>query len=274
MSNPDYVLGHADREIERLKAQSRLIGPATRRFFDLAGIGPGMHLMDVGSGAGDVAILAADIVGPAGSVTGVDIAATAVAQAQSRIKALGLTQVSFRHGDPAELMFDRPFDAIVGRYVLLFQADASMMLRRLAKHLRPGGVIVFHEPDWSFIRSTPPAPLYDRCCRRIVDVFDRSDTNTNMSAKLYRVFVGAGLPPPVMRMETLIGGSEAAADWITAVAELTIVLLPTMQRLGIVTTGDNTEMAADTLAERLRHDVAAADSVIVGRAEIGAWSRV
>ena len=274
MSNPDYVLGHADREIERLKAQNFLIGPFTRHFFQLAGIGPGMHLLDVGSGAGDVAILAADLVGPSGSVTGVDIAATAIALARARTRSLGLAQVSFRHGDPGELTFDRPFDAIVGRYVLMFQADAAAMLRRLAKHLRPGGVIVFHEPDWSFVRSTPPAPLYDRCCQRIVDVFDRVGTSTNMSAKLHQAFVNAGLQPPAMRMQAVIGGPAAAADWVTAVAELTITLLPTMQREGVVTAADNAEMAADTLADRMRRECVASNSVVVGRAEIGAWSKV
>jgi ubiquinone/menaquinone biosynthesis C-methylase UbiE len=164
MPNPDYVLGHAEREVERLKAQSLLISPFTRRLFQFAGFGPGVHVLDVGSGAGDVSILAADLVGPAGSVTGVDIAADAVALAQARTAALGLAHVSFRHGDPAEMTFDRPFDAVVGRYVLLFQADAGTMLRKLARHLRPGGVIAFHEPDWSFIRSTPAAPSAISCC--------------------------------------------------------------------------------------------------------------
>src|SRR5215510_8619438 len=110
MSKPDYVLGHSDREIERLKAQNLLIGPFTRQFFQLAGIGPGMHLLDVGSGAGDVSIIAAGIVGQAGTVTGVDLAADAVVLAQERTAGLGLRQTSFRQGDPAEMTFDRKFD--------------------------------------------------------------------------------------------------------------------------------------------------------------------
>ena len=274
MSNPDYLLGHADRELARLKAQELRIGPFTRQLFTLAGVGPGMHVMDVGSGAGDVAILAADLVGPAGSVTGVDIAATAVAQARSRIKALGLTQVLFRHGDPGELAYDRPFDAIVGRYVLLFQADAAEMLRKLAHHLRPGGVIAFHEPDWSFVRSTPPAPFYDRCCRRMIDTMERAGTGMNMSAKLYDVFTTAGLPPHSMRMQAVIGGADSASDWLNAVAEFAITLLPSMERLGVISAADKAEMNADTLAARLHRDVATAGSVVIGRAEIGAWSRV
>lgn len=273
MSNPDYVLGHADREVERLKAQSLLISPFTRRLFQFAGIGWGMHVLDVGSGAGDVAILAAELVGPAGSVIGVDVAADAVALAQARTGGLSLKQISFRQGNPAEMSFDRPFDAVVGRYVLLYQADAGAMLRKLARHLRPGGVIAFHEPDWSFVRSTPRAPLYDRCCRLIVQTFDRVGTGTNMAVKLHRAFVSGGLPPPVMRMDTIIGGPQAVSDWITAVAELTIVVLPTMQRLGMVAAADP-EMDTATLGERMQQEVSTLDSLIIGRTETGAWSRV
>jgi len=274
MSNPDYILGHADREIERLKAQNLLIGPFTRRFFQLAGIGAGMHLLDVGSGAGDVAIIAAELVGPTGSVTGVDIAADAVALAQARTAALGLAHVSYRHGDPADMTFDRTFDAVVGRYVLLFQADAAAMLRGLTKHLHPGGVVAFHEPDWSFVRSTPPVPLYDRCCRRMIDTMERAGTGMNMSAKLRQIFVGAGLASPAMRMEAIIRGGEDAGDWLAAVAEFAITLLPAMERLSVIAAADTAEMAADTLADRLCRAVAAANSVVVGRAEIGAWSRL
>jgi hypothetical protein len=44
MVNPAYALGHSDQELERLSAQERLIGPATRLFFREGGIGTGMRL--------------------------------------------------------------------------------------------------------------------------------------------------------------------------------------------------------------------------------------
>jgi len=140
MANPAYVLGHSEQELERSKAQERLIGPFTRHLFQKAGIRPGMRLLEIGSGAGDVAVLAADLVGVSGSVMGVDVSATAIAHAQERVKALGLSHVSFELGDPGDIDFEQPFDAIVGRYVLLFQADGAPMIRKLVKHLRPGGV--------------------------------------------------------------------------------------------------------------------------------------
>ena len=61
MSNRAYVLGHSDQEIARLKVQARLLEPITRQFLREAGIAAGMRVLDIGSGAGDVAFLAAEL---------------------------------------------------------------------------------------------------------------------------------------------------------------------------------------------------------------------
>jgi protein-L-isoaspartate O-methyltransferase len=115
----EYPLGHSDRELERLSTQARLIGPITREFFIDAGIVPGMRILDVGSGSGDVAFLAADLAGDKGSVVGVERAPAAILAARRRAEARSLSNVSFRKANlPRSL---EPFDAVVGRYVLLFQ---------------------------------------------------------------------------------------------------------------------------------------------------------
>ena len=271
MTNPAYVLGHSSFELERLARQDRLIAPTTHDYFREAGIAPGMRVLDVGSGAGSVAFLAADIVGPTGTVIGTDVAPAAIAAATAGAARRGLSQVSFRAGDPALLDFDRPFDAVVGRYVLMFQAEPEKMLRQLSRHLRPGGIILFHEPDWSFVRSDPVAPLYDRCCRWIMDAFDNARTSSNMSVKLRRAFVDAGLAEPVMRMRAVIGDAKTTREWVRSVAELVIVLAPAIERQGVASAQ---EINGDSLIERLIEDVASNHSTIVGRAEIGAWSTV
>jgi ubiquinone/menaquinone biosynthesis C-methylase UbiE len=267
----DYELGHSEREFARLDHQAQIIGPFTRQIFREAGIGPGMSVLDVGSGNGQVAVVVADLVGPAGEVVGTDRAAAAVSAARVRAQANGLHWVSFREGDPAAMAFERPFDAIVGRYVLMFQADPAEMLRGLARHLRPGGVIAFHEPDWAGARSVPRAPSYDRCCQWIVETFRRLGTEAQMGAKLYSAFVAAGLPGPEMREFSLIGGGAGAAPWLYQLAELARTMLPEMQRVGVVTSA---RADIETLAERLQREVAAGDGIVVGRSEIGAWSRV
>jgi 2-polyprenyl-3-methyl-5-hydroxy-6-metoxy-1,4-benzoquinol methylase len=272
MNRSTYALGHSDREMERLSAQDRFIRSTTRQFFHEAGIGAGMRVLDVGSGAGDTAFLAADMVGAAGEVIGTDRVAAAVVVATRRAEAQGLRNVSFLEGDPGEMAFDRPFDAAVGRYVLLFQADPAAMVRKLAGKLRPGGVIAFHEPEWDNARSIPPAPTYDRCRQWIAQTFRQAGTpDTNMAVRLHRAFVDAGLPAPSMRMQTFVGGGENCADWLQAVAELVGSLLPAMEQMGVTTAA---EADVATMAGRLRREVTAGGGVIIGRSEIGAWSHV
>jgi len=266
----DYVLGHSERELERLSAQARLLEPTTREYFVAAGVAPGMRILDVGSGSGDVAFLAADLVGAGGSVIGVDRAPAAIATARRRAEARALRNVSFREGDPAELSFDAPFDAIVGRYVLLFQADRPRMLRQLRRSLRSGGIIVFHEPDWSVIRSSPPAPTYDRCCRWLTRVGELDGFRWITWDQLHAAFIGADLTAPTMRMKTCIGGGTEIEEWLRALAELAAAVVPAMEKHGIATAE---EVGIATLAERMAREIAETCSVIVWRSEIGAWTR-
>ena len=55
-----YILGHSEAEILRLQTQAKILGPITERLLQRAGIRTGMRVLDVGSGAGDVAMLARD----------------------------------------------------------------------------------------------------------------------------------------------------------------------------------------------------------------------
>src|SRR5215470_6971693 len=118
MDNPAYALGHSDGELERLRIQSRFVEPITRQFFLEAGIGPGMRVLDVGSGAGDVAFLLSNLVGPTGSVVASDRSEKGLSVARARADKLGITNLSYRVGDLAELEFEQPFDAVAGRYVV------------------------------------------------------------------------------------------------------------------------------------------------------------
>jgi ubiquinone/menaquinone biosynthesis C-methylase UbiE len=191
-----YVLGHSEAELKRLATQARLIDPITRRFLVSAGIRDGMRVLDVGSGGGDVAILLAGLVGHSGEVVGADIAQTAIDAAERRIRALPLANVTFKCGDPAAMAFDEPFDAVVGRYILQFLPDPSAALARLSSHLRPGGVIFFHELDWDGARSSPLVPTYDRVCGWIMRTIEAGGSQIRLGADLSSVFERAGFPDP------------------------------------------------------------------------------
>ncbi len=68
----DYALASDDRERRRLMLQGAILREHLEKPFRASGIGPGMRVLDIGSGVGDVAFLAADLIGPHGSVVGVD----------------------------------------------------------------------------------------------------------------------------------------------------------------------------------------------------------
>jgi SAM-dependent methyltransferase len=267
----DYVLGHSDQELDRLRTQANLIDPITRQFFGDAGIAPGMRVLDVGTGAGDVAFLAAGMVGDTGEVVGVDRSAAAVAAATARADALSIRNVSFREGDPSDMSFDRPFDAVVGRYVLQFQSDPGAMLRKLAHHVDTGGLIVFHEVDWGGARSMPSCPTYDRCCKWIVKTFQLLETESRMGLKLHSTFLSAGLPAPSMLLRATVGGGANSSGPALLVARLATTLLPDMERLGVVTAA---ELGVATLADRMVNEAVANGSVLVTWFDVGAWCRV
>ncbi|UQX86989.1 methyltransferase domain-containing protein [Jatrophihabitans telluris] len=269
MTDEGYVLGHSEAELRRLETQARMKDPITRRFAIEAGVGPGMRVLDVGSGAGDVAVLLADLVGEHGQVVGVDRSVVGVAAARAKVAGRGLSNVAFVVGGAAEVSFDEPFDAVVGRYVLQFQPDPAAMLAALASHAKPGAPIVFHELDWSGVRSVPSAPLYDRVCRWCVAAVEGSGASAHMGLGLAAAFTSAGLPEPVLRLESLIAAAEHARDNLALIANIARTLAPAMAEHGIAQID---ELDPDTLVDRMQAEVLANGTVLTAHLEIGAWA--
>src|SRR5215470_16176648 len=139
-STSQYALGSSDAERERLIRQAAFLNPLTERLFRDAGIGPGQRVLDLGSGVGDVAMLAARLVGPSGEVVGAERDPRSIDRARARVKRAGLPNVSFIHCDISQVQTTVPFDAAVGRFILQFVPDPVAALRGLSRVLRPGGV--------------------------------------------------------------------------------------------------------------------------------------
>ena len=264
-----YALGHSEQELERLSRQAQAFEPFTRQLFQQAGLGAGMRVLDVGCGSGDVAFLAADLVGLGGEVIGVDRAAAAVQRATACAQSRGLQNVKFLEGDPAAMEFDQPFDAVVGRLVLMYYPDPSDAVRKLARQVRDRGLIIFQEFDIANCRSLPLAPLFERHSGWIKQTLNATGARTQLGLELYRVYLEAGLPGPSMRMDALIGGGPDSRAY-ELVADVTSSLLPAMEKLGIATAA---EVDISSLEQRLRDEVVATKGVVLSPALIGSWSR-
>ena len=264
-----YILGHDGDELDRLIDQARFFGDLTDEVLGRAGIGPGMRVLDVGCGAGDVSFLAARRVGPTGTVLGVDRAPEAVEVAERRAREAGLTNVSFAVHDLSDVTLTGPVDALIGRLVLMYLRDPAAALRRLLDDVKPGGVVAFQEMDMGTATCEPDCPLFATTGERIIQTFVRAGLDHRTGLKLARIYRNAGLPAP----QTLQGARvESGPDspvyaWL---AQTTRTLLPLMERTGVASAA---EVGVDTLEVRLREAVVAADATIVPPPLIGAWTR-
>jgi 2-polyprenyl-3-methyl-5-hydroxy-6-metoxy-1,4-benzoquinol methylase len=122
----------------------------TEPMLRMAGIRPGMRVLDLGCGAGDLTMLLARLVGPAGSVTGIDRRAGELTLAERRTESAGLFWVEFRQATVEEFTASGPFDAAIGSDVLFRQPDPAAFLRSAARHVRDGGVLGLRETSASW----------------------------------------------------------------------------------------------------------------------------
>ena len=266
-----YLFGHSQTETDRLLRQAKMFGPYTRRLFEEAGISSGMKVLDVGSGAGDVAFIVADIVGRSGTVVGIDSNAEILAIARQRAEAAGMTNVTFRAGDLASVPLDRDFDAVVGRCVLFFVQDRLTVLRRLVEGVRPGGVIAFQEPGNATLPASalPSSPLLDQIWQWIMELYRKTGMDLYAGLRLFSLFKQANLPDPHMHLDAAVGGGP---DWpgYDYIAGLVRTILPRLVQHGIATAA---EVDIDHLADRLRNEVVSSNGVLTTWSFIGAWAR-
>jgi SAM-dependent methyltransferase len=230
-----------------------------------------MRVLDVGTGRGDVAFLAAELVGDDGMVVGVDRAPEALAVARERAEARRVHNVSFEELDLAQPAFDSPFDALIGRYVLEFQPAPAETLTRLIRYVRPGGIVAFHEIDWTGHRSVPPVAIWDRCCELLIEVIAATGADTYVGGRLPSIFAAAGLPAPAMRLTTVIGAGANSHDAADRLTGLVRTVLPALEELGLV---GQDELDPDSLAARIIGEAAESASSVIGWSDVRAWARV
>jgi SAM-dependent methyltransferase len=262
-----YALGNTDGEHERLIRQATILAPLTERFFRQAGIGPAQRVLELGSGVGDVAMLAARIVGPSGRVVGVERDSRSVARARTRVAEAAFNNVSFTESDVRQLPVDQPFDAVVGRFILQFLPDPVVGLKSVSQLVRPGGIIAFHEPCWSpILPLAAHLSLWSNCASLVRESLERSGGNTEMGLTLHHVFPQAGLPEPTLQLEIPVGDNSAAALWMY---DLVCTLPPKMHQLNLPLEGLGN---LDTLLDRIQFEVRVSKTPLPCVALVGAWS--
>ena len=139
------------------------LSTATDKLIEMAGVGPGMRVLDLACGAGSQTIQVAKRVGPNGSVVACDISATMLDHVRQNAAAASLQNVETLERAAEELDDTLPpFDAAISRLGLMLFSSPSSALKATRRILKPGGYIVLKEPirfskGYDFLRSLFPS---------------------------------------------------------------------------------------------------------------------
>lgn len=262
-SGTEYVLGHSRGELERLALQGRIYREATLAMLHDAGLEDGMRVLDVGCGTGDVTLLAASVVGPGGMVTGVDRVAEAVNTARTRAAREGFANIRFTSDGMESLTNAAPFDAVIGRFILMHQERPEAFLADCRARVRPGGSVAFLESQMAAsvpgVHSHPHSEVYDRIVKLKIAVIQAVGAHNHMGYQLPATFLRAGLPRPRIRMTGVVEG-HPESDLFRFAAESVRSMMPMLERHGIA---HLTDADVDSMEADLRADVARSGGVLV-----------
>jgi SAM-dependent methyltransferase len=227
-------------------------------------------VLDVGCGVGDTSFLAADLVSPGGFVVGMDRSAEAIVTARRRAETDGRTNVLFMQGELGSPVPDQgPFDAVIGRYVLVHQQDVVAALRSLRALVRPAGLIAFHEVelDLRFV-SDPSSALAQRVYFWLREACRLGGMQLNVVSQMPRYFYEAGLGWPQTEIHPLVGcgpdsfGPGYVVSTLSSIAQLLV-------EAGVATAG---ELGLDTLESRVRESCANG-AASMAQINGGVWAR-
>ena len=192
-----YVLATGAEGAERLRIVNEVHGSDTERLLREAGLGPGLRVADIGCGIGTVSAWMAEQVGPRGEVVGVDVSPEQIAQAREMAAPLALPQLRFAVGGASDTGLPRgAFDLVFCRFVLMHMRQPEAALREMAALLRPGGLLVCEDGDFTSPFCEPPSAAFDRCFELYLALGAARGADFRIGPKLYRMFLEAGFTSP------------------------------------------------------------------------------
>lgn len=200
MTEEHYVIATGQRGRDRLKVLSRVFAETTTRLLDRVGVREGMTYLDAGCGGGDVTSDLARRVGPGGRVVGVDSDAIAVDIARQEAAAEHRDNVDFRVCDVFDLADVGVFDGAYVRFVLSHLPDPGRALARICRALRPSGVLVVEDVEFSAHFCFPDCPAFTDYIRLYSEAARAKGDDPDIGPRLPSLLRDAGLGDIDMRV--------------------------------------------------------------------------
>jgi SAM-dependent methyltransferase len=191
------VLGTDDVELARLGLQHQVWRPVMLAAWQRAGITAGWRVADIGAGPGYATVDLAEMVGPAGRVVSVERSGRFVAAAAGACRLRGLDNVELIEADLMDTDLQLAgFDAAWCRWVASFVPSPARLVATVARALRPGGVVVFHEyVDYGTWRLAPRRRVVEEFVGEVMASWRASGGEPDVALALPALLADAGLAP-------------------------------------------------------------------------------
>jgi SAM-dependent methyltransferase len=204
-----YAFNHDwERERERLRLVETLLDPGTIRHLEALGVGPGWRCLEVGGGAGSIAQWLCDRVGPTGTVVATDLQC-------DFLEDLDEKNLEVRtHDIAADELEEGAFDLVHSRMVLQHVPARDQALKRMARALAPGGVLLEEDMDCaSLVAHGPGAELFQRSVPPLIAILEAAGYDPDFGRRLPGALRIQGLADVAAEGRVPVGvGNDAAAE--------------------------------------------------------------
>jgi ubiquinone/menaquinone biosynthesis C-methylase UbiE len=264
-----YVLGHDPNELARLDRQAASIADATRLLLLAAGLERGQRVLDLGTGLGHVARMAGDIVGPDGTVVGLDRSVDALAVARQRCHDAHESHVSFVEGDVVSWRAADPFDVVIGRLVLFHVVDPAAVVRHHLANLRQGGLLLAIDFDLGGCRAEPFVALAYDAVQWVERAFMAAGASPRIGARLATILRQVELRDVnTLGVQAYLQPDDPMAASLLAGVVRSVA--PVMVERGIATAE---QVDVQTIEARIAHELQRHHAVLMPPTVVGAWRR-
>lgn len=206
-----YLLGDSSREERRLRAQARLWDPTAHALFDRLGVRRGWKVLEVGPGAGSLHLeLRRRVAGPIDAIELSSVFAERLRRACARDG-----RGAGRIWNCALLDADLPrasYDLVFARWVFLFLPDPAGHLRKLARALKPGGLLAIEDYHRRTLSMSPTPADWDAFLAADRAFFATQGGDASIADRLPDLYRRAGLEV-VESVPTVKTGAPGSPVW-------------------------------------------------------------